>query len=213
LLATLIAAKGPSVDGRKEKGCPFIGSSTTSADLYMRTRTNCGTGGNPAGCTKQLRPNPLRSEEVCGSQSCEDRLRFASARWLCCHLKPDFHLVPVLLTCSPTLISGLALGRVLWEYKSGRAKPSAVVAVCGALLIAASAAFIYIYYERKPPSHLPPWKDPETLDLALFGLFAPLGLVTAFVAAVRGASKWVVLPLLVALSILTLVGFMEALSV
>jgi fatty acid desaturase len=58
-----------------------------------------------------------------------------------------------------------------------------------------------------------PWKDPETLDLALFGLFAPLGLVTAFVAAVRGASKWVVLPLLVALSILTLVGFMEALSV
>jgi len=67
--------------------------------------------------------------------------------------------------------------------------------------------------ELKPPSHLPPWKDPETLDLALFGLFAPLGLVTAFVAAVRGASKWVVLPLLVALSILTLVGFMEAMSV
>jgi hypothetical protein len=47
----------------------------------------------------------------------------------------------------------------------------------------------------------------------LFGLFALLGLVTAFVAAVRGASKWVALPLLVALSIFTLVGFMEALSV
>jgi hypothetical protein len=125
----------------------------------------------------------------------------------------DFHLVPVLLTCSPTLISGLALGRVLWEYKSGRAKPSAVIAVCGALLIAASAAFIYIYYELKPPSHLPPWKDPETLDLGSFGLFAPLGLITAFVAAVRGASKWVVLPVLVALSILTLVGFTEAMSV
>jgi hypothetical protein len=121
--------------------------------------------------------------------------------------------VPVLLTCSPTLISGLALGRALWEYKSGRAKPSAVIAVCGALLIAASAAFIYIYYELKPPSHLPPWKDPETLDLGSFGLFAPLGLITAFVAAVRGASKWVVLPVLVALSILTLVGFMEAMSV
>jgi hypothetical protein len=125
----------------------------------------------------------------------------------------DFHLVPVLLTCSPTLISGLALCRVQWEYKSGKAKPSAVVAVCGALLISASAAFIYIYYELKPPSHLPPWRDPETLDLGLFCVFAPLGLVTAFVATVRGASKWVVLPLLAALSILTLVGFMEAISV
>jgi hypothetical protein len=87
------------------------------------------------------------------------------------------------------------------------------MAVCGALLIAASAAFIYIYYELKPPSHLPPWKDSETLDLGSFGLFAPLGLIIAFVAAVRGASKWVVLPVLVALSILTLVGFMEAMSV
>jgi hypothetical protein len=125
----------------------------------------------------------------------------------------DSHLVPVLLTCTPTLISGLALGRVLWEYKSGKARPSAVLAVCGALLIAASAAFIYIYYELKPPSHLPPWKDPQTLGLGCFALFAPLGLVTAFVAAVRGASKWVVLPVLVALSILTIVGFMEAMSV
>ena len=65
----------------------------------------------------------------------------------------------------------------------------------------------------KPSPYLPPWKDPETLDLALLFLLAPLGIVSTVVAGLRGASKWVVVPLVVALVVLFLVGLLEGVSV
>jgi hypothetical protein len=124
-----------------------------------------------------------------------------------------FHPMPALLTCGPTLLAGAALVRVSREYKIGATGVTAVVAVCGAFLIAAYAAYVYIYYMLKPSPNLPPWKDPMTLDLGMLFLLAPVGLVFPFWAAKTGASKWVVVPLLAALLVLGVVGLLEAGSV
>jgi hypothetical protein len=80
-------------------------------------------------------------------------------------------------------------------------------------LITAYAAYIFLRYTVKPSPYLPPWKDPETLDLALLFFLAPIGLVATVIAGLRGASRWVVVPLVAALLVLFLVGLLEAASV
>ena len=75
------------------------------------------------------------------------------------------------------------------------------------------AAFIYIHYTLNPPPNLPPWKDPETLDLGLLFLLGPAGFILALNAGQRGASRWVVVPLLAASSVLFLLGLLEGASV
>jgi hypothetical protein len=110
-------------------------------------------------------------------------------------------------------LAALVLVRAVWEYQSGAAKGTATLAVFGAFLIAAYSAYIFIYYTLKPSPELPPWKDPMTLDLAMLLLLAPVGLIFSFWAAMTGASKWVVIPLLSALLVLGVVGCLEAVSV
>src|SRR5580704_13146302 len=118
-------------------------------------------------------------------------------------------LVPLLLVCGPAALSTFALVRALNEYRSGQLRAFPLLLVGGAWLISAYAALIFLRYTVKPSPYLPPWKDPETLDLALLFLLAPLGIVSTVVAGLRGASKWVVVPLVVALVVLFLVGLVE----
>lgn len=80
-------------------------------------------------------------------------------------------------------------------------------------MITVYAAYIFVYYTMKPSPDLPPWKDPETLDLALLFLLAPIGLVSTVIAGVRGVSKWTVVPLVAALLVLFFVGLLEGASV
>lgn len=122
-------------------------------------------------------------------------------------------VVPFVLTCGPTVLSTFALVKAFNDYRKGQLRPLPMWAVGGAWLITVYAAYIFVYYTMKPSPDLPPWKDPETLDLALLFLLAPIGLVSTVIAGVRGVSKWTVVPLVAALLVLFFVGLLEGASV
>ena len=111
-------------------------------------------------------------------------------------------LVPLLLTCGPAVLSTFAFLRALKEYRIGRIRTFPLWALGGAWLVTAYAAYIFLCYSLKPSPFLPPWKDPETLGLAMLFFLAPIGIVAAALAGRRGASRWVVVPLVAALLIL-----------
>jgi hypothetical protein len=76
---------------------------------------------------------------------------------------------------------------------------------------AALAASTVLYYELKPPTHfLPPWKDPEILQLGLLFLLSPISMILGVVAGVRGAPKWLVCIVEVASVPLLIVGIMAS---
>jgi hypothetical protein len=121
--------------------------------------------------------------------------------------------VPLLLTTGPAALSTFALVRALKDYRGGKLRSLPLWAVVAAWLVAAYAACVFLYYTVKPSPDLPPWKDPETLDLGLLFLLAPIGAVSTVVAGVRGASRWIVIPLAAAMVTLLLVGLLEGASV
>jgi hypothetical protein len=121
--------------------------------------------------------------------------------------------MPLILTCGPAVLSTFALVRTLREYKSGQVRTFPLWAVGGAWLVTAYAAYIFLRYTVKPHPFLPPWKDSETLGLAMLFFLAPIGLVSAVVAGIRGASRWVVVSLVIGLLVLFLVGLLEGASV
>ena len=122
-------------------------------------------------------------------------------------------LIPLLLTCGPLVLTVCVWARLYTRRRFGWPKPVAMVALGVATANAAYAAFVYLYYSLKPNPSLPPWKDPETLDLALLFLTAPIGIIVTIVAAAKGAQKWLITALLVALATLSLVGMLEGISV
>ena len=122
-------------------------------------------------------------------------------------------LVPLLLTCGPLVLASLSCASLFRMRLTGPLRPSALWAVGSVMLFAAYAAYTFLHYSLKPPLNLPPWRDPETLDLALLFFLAPVGFVLTVIAGVRGASKWVVVPLIAASMILFLIGLLEAISV
>jgi hypothetical protein len=122
-------------------------------------------------------------------------------------------LVPLLLSCGPAVLSTFAFLRTLKEYGTGQIRAFPLWAVGGAWLVTAYAAYVFLRYSLKPSPFLPPWKDPETLDLAMLFFLAPIGLVATALAGRRGASRWVVGPLVAALLILFYVGLLEGASV
>jgi|HubBroStandDraft_1064217.scaffolds.fasta_scaffold435559_2 hypothetical protein len=124
-----------------------------------------------------------------------------------------FPFVPLLLSCGPAVLSTLALLKTLKEYRSGQIRAFPLWAVGGAWLVTAYAAYIFLCYSLKPSPFLPPWKDPETLGLAMLFFLAPIGIVAAALAGRRGASRWVVVPLVAALLILFYGGLVEGASV
>lgn len=84
--------------------------------------------------------------------------------------------------------------------------------VGAAWLVSAYSAWVFIYYTRRPTG-LPPWRDSQTLDLAMLGILGPAGVAASVMAKARGLSKWVTLLLVSAMLILTLVGCLESISV
>jgi hypothetical protein len=122
-------------------------------------------------------------------------------------------LVPLLLTCGPLLLSTAAAVETIKDYRRGQLRALALAAVAAAWSVSAYAASVFLYYTLKPSPYLPPWKDPETLSLALLFLLAPVGLVATVIAGIRGASKWTVLSLVAAMLVLSFVGLIEGNSV
>lgn len=123
-------------------------------------------------------------------------------------------LVPTLLTCGPWLLSSTALAETFVRYRKGQLQPSVAWLVAGAWLVSAYGAYVFVRYTAVPPAGSPPpWKDPETLDLAMLIFLAPIGMGLTRAARVRGASRWTVVALLVSQIVLFAVGMMEGISV
>jgi hypothetical protein len=122
-------------------------------------------------------------------------------------------IVPLLLTCGPAVLSTFALVRTLRDYRRGQLRAVPLCAVGIAWSVTAYAGCIFLYYTVRASPDLPPWKDPETLDLGLLFLLAPFGIVSAVIAGVRGASRWSVISLVAALLLLFVEGLLEAGSV
>jgi hypothetical protein len=122
-------------------------------------------------------------------------------------------VVPLLLTCGPAVLSTFSVVKTMQDYRGGHVRASPLWAIGGAWLVAVYAAAVFLYYTVRPSPNLPPWKDPETLDLALLFVLAPVGLIAGALAAFRGASRWAVIPLVAALLVLFFVGLLEGASV
>jgi hypothetical protein len=123
-------------------------------------------------------------------------------------------LVPLLLTCGPALLSTAALVETFLLYRKGQLRLYPMLMVGGASLVSAYAAYVFLRYTLvPPPGSPPPWKDPETLDLAMLFFLAPIGLGLTIAAGMRGASRWAVIALVIALFVLFAVGMMEGISV
>jgi hypothetical protein len=122
-------------------------------------------------------------------------------------------LLPLLIICGPAVASTIALLRAVKEYRSGKLRAFPLCAVVAAWLITAYAPYVFLRYGVKSSSYLPPWKDPETLYLAMLFVLAPVGLGATAIAGLRGASRWVILPLVASLLVLFLVGCLESASV
>jgi hypothetical protein len=116
-------------------------------------------------------------------------------------------LIPYLFTCGPFVLALAAWTKLYWVQQWPR--PIALVALGILSANAALAASTYLYYGFKP-SPLPPWQNPETLHLGLLFLLAPIGMIVGFVAAVRGAPKWLICIVEIASVPLLVIGVMAS---
>jgi hypothetical protein len=123
-------------------------------------------------------------------------------------------LVPALLTCGPALFATAALWETTLRRKEQLSGAASVWTVGSVWLITVYAAYVFIRYTLFPPAGSPPpWTDPETLDLAMLFLLAPIGMAAAIAAGKSGASRRTVIALIASLFVLFAVGCMEGMSV
>jgi len=116
-------------------------------------------------------------------------------------------LIPLVFTCGPFVLT-LAAWTKLYRARQWP-RPIALIALGILSANAALAAGTYLYYGFKP-SPLPPWQNPEILHLAMVFLLAPIGMIVGFVAAVRGAPKWLICIVEIASVPLLVIGVMAS---
>ena len=116
-------------------------------------------------------------------------------------------LNPYLLTCGPFVLALAAWTKLYWARQWPR--PIALVALGIVSANAALAAGTFLYYDFSP-SPLPPWQNPQILTLGLLFLLAPIGMIVGFVAAIRGAPKWLICIVEIASVPLLVVGVMAS---
>jgi hypothetical protein len=115
-----------------------------------------------------------------------------------------------LLTCGPLLPASTTWASQLWMWRKQRPRTMTLVAlgIFGATTL--FAAWNFFYYDFRPPSNLPPWKDSEILNFGV--LFPPV--VTAMLlglgAVLRGAPKWLIAVVEIGLLPLLFLSFMAA---
>lgn len=124
----------------------------------------------------------------------------------------EFHVVPLVLTCGPAVLSTFAFTKAIKQYKTGQLSAKPIWLVGFAWLLTLYSAYLYLRYTIAP-THRPPWEDSETLRLASLFFLAPVGLITTLVAAMTGAAKGIVVPMVAAMVILLVVGIMAGISV
>lgn len=123
-------------------------------------------------------------------------------------------LVPYTLTCAPSVVFVAVWVGIFLSGRQRRPNALALLALAIATANAALAAGTFLYPELNPPAQfLPPWKDPEILDLGLQFLTAPIGMILAAVAGTHGGPKWLMWVIEIASVPLFLVGIMAGLQV
>lgn len=99
-------------------------------------------------------------------------------------------MILYILTCGPLLLTLAAWMRLYWAPRHHR-HALALLVLGIASANAALACGTFLYYDRAP-HFLPPWQNPEILQLSLLFLLAPIGMILGLVAGVRGAPKWLI---------------------
>ena len=122
--------------------------------------------------------------------------------------------IAYLLTCGPIIVTVPAWVKL---YRARLQQwPRALTLTTLGIVTANSglAAGTYLYFESRPRfGFLPPWQDPEILQLGMLFLFAPVGMILGAVAGARGAPKWLVWIVEIASLPLLVVGFFAAAAV
>lgn len=122
-------------------------------------------------------------------------------------------IVPWLFNCAP-----LAIMLVGWAilYQRREVRTIRVIGLVALGLATANALFAaatFTYYELQPRGFLPPWQDPEILNLGLLFFLAPAAMVLGVIGAVRGVPKWLMGLVEVASVPLLLVGVSAVVAV
>jgi hypothetical protein len=121
--------------------------------------------------------------------------------------------IPYILTCCPLVLILAAWVKLYWGRQRQWPNALALVALGIVSANACLAAGTFLYYESRPYVFQPPWQDPEILTLGWLFFLAPIGMVIGFVAALRGAPKWLMLVTEIASVPLLLVGFFAVAAV
>lgn len=122
-------------------------------------------------------------------------------------------LMLYLLTFGPLLITLFGWFQVVLQRERGWPRTSALAALAVTTANALIASWIVLYYAIHPtPPKVPPWEDPQVLDLGMQFLLAPVGIVLGIVAGTRGAPKWLVAVVEVASIPLCVIGFFATVS-
>lgn len=97
-----------------------------------------------------------------------------------------------LLTFGPLVLTIVAWVALLTKSRWRVASTDALLALCVVTISAVLSSCTVAYYAIRPLPFLPPWQDPEIMNLGLLFLFAPISMLLVFLALFRGAAKWLV---------------------
>lgn len=122
-------------------------------------------------------------------------------------------IVPWLFISAPLAVMLIAWAILYRRREIERVRLIGLVALGLATANALFGAGIFAYYELRPRGFLPPWQDPEILNLGLLFFLVPAAMALGVVAAVRGAPKWLMGLVELSSVPLLLVGFAAVVAV
>jgi hypothetical protein len=122
-------------------------------------------------------------------------------------------LILSLFIFGPLLLILAAWIKLYMARKKSRPSTPALTALIIASANAAFAVRNFLHHHFKPGPYLPPWKDSEILNFGLLFLTAPIGMIVAFIAALRGAQGWVTWMVEISSLLLLTIGFFAAASI
>jgi hypothetical protein len=122
--------------------------------------------------------------------------------------KMSENLLPLVMVCGPSLVVMATWVATLVQVQRIQVRPITWVALGVVTANAFWASYIYFFYRLHPSPWQAPWRDPQILNYALLFLMAPIGMLLTFVAAARGAPKWLFWALELSSAPLLLIGFL-----
>lgn len=120
-------------------------------------------------------------------------------------------IIGYLLVCGPLAVTIVAWIKLYRARKQEWPRFITLFVLTVTTAISAFAAGMFVYCNLHP-TNLPPWQDPRTI-LALLSVLSPMGLIFVYAAEKRGAPRWLVLLLAIALATLFIDGILVSIAV